>query len=534
MKEQKERQKQKKKNPVNAERCKNWCGGLPQIIILSILLLWYGFFITQKIDLTTTDLGRHIKNGEIVLTNFSSEIFKTNFYSYSHPDSPFVNHHWGSGVVFFIIWKLTGFFGLSFFYIIISLLTFFIFFRLAQKNSNTTIAFLVSLFLIPLIAERKEIRPEIFSYFFCALFFWILYNYKEKTISFRRLFILVPLQLLWVNLHIYFVFGPFLIGLFLLKKLIERKKRKVKELSILLASIIAVCFLNPSGIKTIIYPLNIFKNYGYKIVENQSVWFLDKLGIINNPNLFLYKIAFAALLLSFVALLIFNRKRFSIILFGLSLTFSVLAWLALRNFTIFGLFALPAITYNIKHSTQKLKLDKEVISAGIIVLTITLFIFGIANNYSRLTNRNFGAGLVPQNNVSAEFFMKENIKGPIFNNYDIGSYLIFHLFPKEKVFVDNRPETYPVSFFENVYIPMQQNNNIWEQIMEEHDFNVIFFAWHDATPWGQKFLIERVSDPDWAPVFADNYAIIFLKRNNQNQPIIEKYEIPKSNFSIQY
>ena len=79
---------------------------------------------------------------------------------------------------------------------------------------------------------------------------------------------------------------------------------------------------------------------------------------------------------------------------------------------------------------------------------------------------------------------------------------------------------------------MQQDNNVWLEKDKLYNFNTIFFAYHDATPWAQKFLIERVVDDDWAPVFADDYAIIFLKRNDLNQSIIEKYEIPRNMFGI--
>jgi len=58
------------------------------------------------------------------------------------------------------------------------------------------------------------------------------------------------------------------------------------------------------------------------------------------------------------------------------------------------------------------------------------------------------------------FFKENNLQGPIFNNYDIGGYLIFNLFPQEKVFVDNRPETYSSEFFQEDYIPMQEDYDI--------------------------------------------------------------------------
>jgi len=279
-----------------------------QIFILILLIAWYGFFLFHKIDLTTADLGRHIKNGELVL-NGDFGILKSNFYSYTEPDFPVINHHWGGGVIFYLIWTVAGFTGLSFFYLILSLFIFYLFFRIAEKESNFNIAFIISLLLIPLIAQRTEIRPEIFSYLFMALFFWILWHWQKKRISDKWLFILPVLGIFWVNTHIYFIFGPALIGLFLVDGLI-RKKKILNKLGLILILTSLASLINPFFIKAILEPFNIFKEYGYRIVENQSVWFLDRLGIINNPNLNLFKVAFIVLVLSFIAILIFKRKSF--------------------------------------------------------------------------------------------------------------------------------------------------------------------------------------------------------------------------------
>jgi len=133
-----------------------------------------------------------------------------------------------------------------------------------------------------------------------ALFFWILWHWQKKKISDKWLFILPVLGIFWVNTHIYFIFGPALIGLFLVDGLI-RKKKILNKLGLILILTSLASLINPFFIKAILEPFNIFKEYGYRIVENQSVWFLDRLGIINNPNLNLFKVAFIVLVLSFIA-----------------------------------------------------------------------------------------------------------------------------------------------------------------------------------------------------------------------------------------
>jgi hypothetical protein len=142
------------------------------------------------------------------------------------------------------------------------------------------------------------------------------------------------------------------------------------------------------------------------------------------------------------------------------------------------------------------------------------------------------AGLLPGVNGSADFYRVAGLKGPIFNNYDIGGYLIYHLFPIDKPFVDNRPEAYPAKFFKNTYVLAQENELVWQNVAKKNDFQVIYFYIRDITPWAQPFLIKRIQDPGWAPVYADQYAVILAKRGGINQSAIDKYEISKDVFRI--
>jgi hypothetical protein len=139
---------------------------------------------------------------------------------------------------------------------------------------------------------------------------------------------------------------------------------------------------------------------------------------------------------------------------------------------------------------------------------------------------------MPGVNISAEFFKYSGLKGPIFSNYDIGGYLIYHLAGQEKVFVDNRHEAFPWDFMQKVYIPMQEDDRVWHQQLAKYGFNVIYFYRHDLTNWGQAFMIARLQDPQWAPVFADGYTIIFARRASMDQGVIDRFELPKSMFRI--
>ena len=497
-----------------------------KILIIIILLSWYGIFLAHKIDLTTSDLGRHLMNGKLFLQgNFG--FLSSNFYSYTYQNYEFICHHWGSGLIFFLILKQFGLIGVHLFFIALSLLVFLTFFCMAKKNSGWGMSVLFSLFFIPLISERTEVRPEVFSYLFCGVFFYLLAKYRSKELKYKWLFALPVLEIFWVNTHIYFIFGLFLIGVFLIESLFLNKFRKnFLRLSVIFFLSIGAALANPFSLKGLLAPLNIFQDYGYRIIENQSVIFLDRLGFINNPNLFFFKIVFVLVILSFIIPVLKDKHNFPLANFFLASAFGIIGWLALRNFTLFGLFGLVFITENIK----TIYFNK--VQQIILVLFIFIFIFLNFGQNIKYYLKNIGFGVLADNNNSADFFLKNNLQGPIFNNYDIGGYLIYHLFPQERVFVDNRPENYPAQFFKEVYIPMQEDKNIWQLENKKYGFNVIFFAHNDMTSWAQQFLTTIIDNHQWAPVFIDNYAIIFLRINEINKSLIEEYRVPREFFSV--
>lgn len=511
----------------------------PQIFerfLLALILLFYGVMLAQPINMETADLGRHLKNGELFFNNF--QIPHTNLYSYTHADFPFINHHWGAGVIFYSIFKISGFRGLSIFFIIVSLVTFLLFFHIAWRWAGFGLPGILSILAIPVLAARVEIRPEILSYFFASVFFWILWNYRAGKISKRFLYLLPFLQLVWVNTHIYFFLGGVITLAFAVESAVQvwiKKDRSVlvhaKMLAFVFVMLGVAVLLNPSGIRGALYPLFILQNFGYRLFENQSFWFIESL--FSYPPALYFKILFIVFILSWAAVfkkVLQKEADFPVALFLLSLFFGSIALYAVRNFAIFSYFALTVSAVNF--SQLKIfspKRENHFTTAVLIILFLAIIL--IINPAYWSSRGSFGLGLADGTTKAADFFKARKIQGPVFNNYDIGGYLIYYLYPRAKVFVDNRPEAYPAAFFHDIYIPMQEDENKWHEQDAKYNFNTIFFWRNDLTPWGQKFLITRIKDPAWAAVYLDNYAIIFLKRIETNKAVIAKYEIPASVFS---
>jgi len=524
------------------------------LIILSVLGV--GFFIFfNKIDLTSLDLGRHIKNGEVIWQE--RQVLYENFYSFTEPNSSFINHHWLAGIIFYFLFIIGGFKLLSIFNILITLLTIGIVYRHAFKRSNFWLASLLILPVILIMSQRLDVRPEIFSYLFLVLTFFILDQFRRNN-NYKKLFWLILIMLFWINLHIYFFLGLFLISLVLLEKFINYlyasrsiliSLKKVKKLFYITALSYLVCLINPNFINGLLYPFNILKKYGYEIVENKSPLYLENLMI--NYNITIFKFLLLLLFISLISLVVFiiirkknnlNIKSFlnSLNIFYLILIgfFVFLAFFAIRNLPPFALIMLPIMAanfYTLKPLFIKIK-KRELFHKLILILILILYISVIAwLIYDRKTENNFlkrplGIGLYPGNQNSINFFKASNLKGPIFNNYDLGSALAFWLYPQEKIFVDNRPEAFSVDFMQTVYKPMQNSADQWNKYSEEYNINLIYFSHTDGTPWARKFVNRILNDKNWALIYFDNNIIILVKNNEKNQNLISKYKINQEKF----
>lgn len=491
-------------------------------LISSALIFFVSFvYLNKSINLYTADIGRHIKNGEFVFKD--KQVLFTNFYSYTNPDFTVLNHHWFYGVYNYVLYTLGGFTLVSLINGFAYALSIVFLYKTLKLQFSNFASFLSIFLLFPFFVTRTEVRPETVSFLFVSITLYFINRYLQVSISIKSLFfIFIPLQLVWVNTHIFFIFSYFLFGSLFLHLLINKDFVRAKQIVYLLIGLVLVSLVNPFTYKGVLEPFNIFKQYGYMLVENQSVLFMQKrfwsfIYFYFEAFLFLFVVVFVV---------VFKNKKIKKNAFYIitTLGFASLTIKYNRATPLFAFTFAPLLTYLVyKYIPKSFK--------GAVVV-LCAFIFFLPTNFSPLYKGGFAVGLTPQTFASTEFFNTAGIKGPIFNNYDIGGYLIFNQFSKEKVFVDNRPEAYPVEFFTKTYIPMQQDQGIFKKVDEEYNFNAIYFYRHDLTPWGQDFLVGLIENKNWVPVYVDNYCIIFVKDTLENKYITDKYKLDRSIFTV--
>jgi len=518
---------------------------LKYAILAGIITLMVIVF-SQKIEFTAVDLGRHLENGKVIWQN--KQVLFKNLYSYTEPNFSFVNHHWLAGVIYYGLFLFGGFKLLSVFNILIILATFLLAFKLAQKKAGFYLPALLAVPVIFLLSERIEVRPEIFSYLFIILTWFVLERVGE-TKKYRLLTWLIPLFILWANVHIYFFIGLALVGFkvvaeFLpffisargnLKNRFQESFAQTKVWFKNLGLLFIACLINPNFFQGLIYPFNILRNYGYEIAENKSVFYLEHLMI--NPHIPLFKMLLILLIISFAAIWFFSKKIRFFELF-VTLFFSALALMAIRNISMFALSALILISANLIYPLAYLTdnvsgLRREIINkyriylaSGVLLLVlIGIFYLWIDSHRTNIFIKNsLGWGLSQGSADSLKFYKDNKLDGPIFNNYDLGSALIYWLYPEESVFVDNRPEAYSNDFFDDIYKPMQLERKSWLKYSEKYQLKTIYFSHTDSTPWAQTFLASTL-DENWALVYFDRYTIIFLNKNKYDAAVINNLSL---------
>ena len=529
---------------------------IPSKIIVVLIFILAGVLFFHNLTSINIDIGRHIGLGKIIWE--MKEVPKTNLLSFTAPDFSFINHHWLGEVIFYGIYSLggdwiTGLRLIIIFKAIVLLAVYLILFLAVKKHNIFAIVlgFLVSIFVF---SARTEPRPEIFSYLIFAAYLLVIHQARDTKGIFAKmpfvslLWLLPVLQLFWVNLHIYFIMGPFLFGLFLIDQGINSSGLRFWRWNFFRVSslefrvfifTILVNFINPNFYEGAIYPFKVFNNYGYGVVENSSLFYLSKyLGFWPLQDK-LTLISLVLLIVSFIISFCKNKKAkfgwlrkrcFDLLLISVTIA---LSFKMQRNTPLYALSSWPVMSENLDSvfSSNFFKRSAKIFYAiGLIILISPGYLIVSNRFYDWLDSaKKFGLGVSGAAQNGTDFIKANKIEGPVFNNFDIGSYLAWQLYPEQKVFVDGRPEAYPADFFENIYKPMQRDEKIWQEMSEQYGINYIFFAHTDMTEWADEFLTRISKDKEWSLVFLNDAIVIFIKNNDSNREVIDKYRITEQN-----
>ncbi|MBU0579310.1 glycosyltransferase family 39 protein [Patescibacteria group bacterium] len=499
----------------------NW---LKALLVLILVLLVFGFAL-QKINFATADIGRHLINGKLLVEQ--KTLVSTNYYSYTMQNQLVTNHHWLSGVIFYLVFQLAGFSGLSVFYAVLLSIAFTFFFFIGKRQARWWSLILTTVLFLPLIGLRSEVRPEAFSLVFLGLeTWWLLRIMEKKQFKWWVWLVFGFIQVLWVNLHLFFFLSWAVVGAMLIQQWLQKNKPAIKFLLILLGVVVVASFISPFGYKSVIEPFFILQDFGYQLAENQTLFFMIKrFGMLQ----YWHGLTAVILGLGTCGYLIWRYNSRHLFATILLISFSVFAFFMNRFVPMLGFMLIGFGSWVVGEWLVKNQFLEKSLTPFLSVFLLLVFIS--TRSYLSPFRSSFGIGLLPGAESSAAFFKQHNLSGPIFNNYDIGGYLIYQLFPGQRVFIDNRPEAYSPEFFKR-YIKAQEDEAVWQELDQEYGFETIFFYRHDFTPWAQPFLIKRIEDEVWVGVYVDNFVLILVRDDEKNQQVIKEFSLPKEIFTI--
>ncbi len=428
--------------------------------LLPVLIL-----LKYPVDRIDYDLWWQMAHGKYYLDHHTLKI-DLSMFSWTPTDPAWIYNTCLGSIAIYLFYHFMGGFGLWLFQWLVFagiFLAFYLFLRLIKQPRDITGMTMIAAVFIACSISCRYYKPELFS---ALLFCWTAFIFFYiKIRGSKYLVYLYPLIFaLWVNLHGAFVVGIVFLVMAFAGEILNRIVFPGKSLTTgflihfgtaLLLSGIAT-LLNPYGID---YLKNLFPTimnaigvgdysgpYDKFVLAYASLWpYLKTMG----PEFFgvgMTAWILTLMILCLAGLVVYELIKHKSCDFTLLIVSVALYWKGME--TSRASYFLPIAFFFVFFYLLIHRLKLVRFSGRTTVFAILVFIFFFAavsffNIRYGADNKWFGRdldGFVPVKEVA--FLKKYKLEGPIFNDYVIGGYLTWALYPDYKVFIDPRGGLY--------------------------------------------------------------------------------------------
>ncbi|MDO8602434.1 MAG: tetratricopeptide repeat protein [Candidatus Omnitrophota bacterium] len=491
---------------------------------LVLILLFALLVISQLNTIVDTDLWCHLKTGEYIVKNFN--IPQTDIFSYTLGDQPWIHHDWISGVLFYFVFVNFGWIGLNVLKAIVCFLSFFILFLISSKGKRIIYPTIFIIISILAFGYRSFVRPEIFSFLFLCIFLYVL---EEE----KHFYILPFLQIIWANLHGYYVLGPVLIFLYCIDEFVSRNTGKAKKLGLFFIGAFLACFITPYFYKGMLYPMEvIWQAFSGKRLFISTV---SELTMPIKSDFYSYLFFWVLVILSsFTFLINLKKSRIKhVLIFAGSFTAS---YMAMRYMPVFIFLAMPLAIKNLNEANLTKDIpEKKCYPVFMLIICFFIYFFASDGYYMftgqfplKKTGVEFSKLLAPFG--ACNFLEKNSIEGRIFNTLDFGSYIGYRFYPEKRFFIDGRLGMYKEDFYET-YRRAQNYPDEWKGLQEKYHFNIALIR--HLFSGTERLLKYLYNSKEWALVYYDGSSVVFLRDAPENKAAIEKFRINFSNKKLE-
>ena len=492
----------------------------PVVVALSVLLL---------VALTSSEVGdpdtwQHLASGRYILQHHAFPTpdpfaFTTQMVKPAYPDEEAtrrfnIKHELLAQIVFYLAYTLADFAGLVLLRCTL-LAAFCGFIGLAAGHRTHSFyrgfaaAAMAAIVTVPFQADR----PYLFTFAFLAALIAIL-EYR------RWLWILPVLFLVCANSHGGFIMGWAVLVAYCGEALFLRWRGQPpadeRRLWLVAAVSILISGCNATGFQVVPVMLAYRKSFTQTTLWDWQSPLLWPPGPVH------------ILLTVAAVVLLWARRRTRPVDWLLLGLFGTAALMALRNTILAGLVApLLIVTYLPWQEwvSPRLKYRLEYLTALLaLAATVVMVLQGRAFQF-RAADWKYPTG-------AADFMLAHHITAPMFNTYESGAYLIWRLWPGERVFIDGRAQS------ETVYLdykrilhavavapfhgtnayqslrPQRVGGRSAEDLLRQYGVEVILMGGFEYIGGGPYLLAAVLADPDqteWKLVYHDAQAMIFMR-----------------------
>ena len=468
-------------------------------------------FLFASRPLSDGDFWWHLKTGEYIVKNFS--IPRTDFYSFTMPGKHWVAHEWLSEVIFYLIYSRLGFNALIFIFTVLTVLAFWVVFR--RSRVHVFIKGFAVLLGVWSILPTIGVRPRAFTLLFAAIYLAVLYRFVREKQT-KAIWWLVPLMVLWVNLHAGYLIGLVLIGVMIAGIMLDAWTARetltthwpqLKTLVLVFIACLVAVNLNPQGPRIFLFPFEFFLS---PVQQDQVIDWLS-------PDFHQKELLPLALLilLTTAALAVSpKRPRPSEVLLYLSTLYATLK--SNRHMAIFALVAAPLLADYLQHWLETTSVgripgpsqtpstsnrSREIVFNLILLIPLVACVVKLKSViYSSPAQERVGVPL------KAVAYIKDNgITGNTFTDPNIwGGYLIWET-PSNPVYIDGRIDMYGDQFVKD-YVAIVGGTSPWQEPFDRYGVQVAIVNTHSV------LRLQLAQSPQWQQVYQDEMAIVFRRK----------------------
>ena len=425
-------------------------------------------------------------------------------FSHTMFGKPWTAHEWLSCVLFALCFdKLGPDATLKVKALICALSMLTVYLACRARGASQWASLLSSLLCTLVLRPFFDLRPQVLTYLMLAILLLLAAKALREGRPWR-VFLFLPLQALWANLHGAFVLGPVFLALLALGLLPSGRRREAAAFGSLALACVVLSLANPYGPRLLLYPLGYVGArtvHARAIVEWQSPDF-------HSPHFW----PFEALLLALFALgpVAARRGKVELAEILVLLPFLHFALLMRRHIPIFALLSAPVLARWLAgvvgwrlHPSGKHAAPAVYVLASLVLLAPLPFLplkRGAFERYAVLSNFPVKA---------ANWLKGRGLPERLFNPYDWGGYLIFKLWPEYRVFVDGRADLYG-EFVVRDY--REALGPRWKEVFERYRVGTAV-----VRP-GTEIFRRLLASKDWAEVYRDRVAAVFVRRSGRTPP----------------